>query len=243
MISEVFILTPEPPDRPGGVERFVSIFMSLAQEHGYNVRVFHRENCAPARWKSPCPSNKVAWFLAGLLQGYYIGKAAQQGLHPAVQLVLSNSTIGWFPLGDKVKQVHFYHGTYRGQAEAIRPFITQRGYLKLKWWDSMVLERWSGKGKQVLCNSDQTREEVRKFFRIHGTTIWYPLDTKHFCPIDRAKCRQELGLAENRPVGLFVGSTQPQKGFTIISFPYSFFPPDSMGFSASRGNRDRSRFE
>lgn len=113
----------------------------------------------------------------------------------------------------------------------------------LKWWDSMVLERWSGKGKQVLCNSDQTREEVRKFFRIHGTTIWYPLDTKHFCPIDRAKCRQELGLAENRPVGLFVGSTQPQKGFTIISFPYSFFPPDSMGFSASRGNRDRSRFE
>lgn len=160
MISEVFILTPEPPDRPGGVERFVSIFMSLAQEHGYNVRVFHRENCAPARWKSPCPSNKVAWFLAGLLQGYYIGKAAQQGLHPAVQLVLSNSTIGWFPLGDKVKQVHFYHGTYRGQAEAIRPFITQRGYLKMVGLYGLGAVEWEGKASslQFRPNSGRSKE-------------------------------------------------------------------------------------
>jgi glycosyltransferase involved in cell wall biosynthesis len=221
---EIFILTTEPPERPGGVERFVSTFMALAERHGYKVRVFHRENCASPRWRNLNPSRKIEWFLAGLLQGYYIGKAARKALHSGVQLVLSNSTVGWFPLGDKVKQVHFYHGTYRGQAEAIRPFITRRGYLKLKWWDSMVLERWSGKGKQVLCNSDQTREEVRKFFRIHGTTIWLPLDTKHFCPKDRAKCRQELGLAENRPVGLFVGSTHPQKGFPIVQFLIRSFP-------------------
>lgn len=26
----------------------------------------------------------------------------------------------------------------------IRCFIRYRGYLKLKWWDAMVLEKWSG---------------------------------------------------------------------------------------------------
>ena len=221
---EIFVLTLEPPERPGGVERFVSTFMVLAAKHGYKVRVFHRENCAPPRWRNPNPSRKVEWFLAGFLQGYYVGRAARKALSSDVQLVLSNSTVGWFPLGDKVKQAHFYHGTYRGQAEAIRPFITWRGYLKLKWWDSMVLERWSGKGKQVLCNSDQTREEVRKFFLIHGTTIWLPVDTKHFCPKDPTKCRQELGLAEDRPIGLFVGSTHPPKGFPIVQFLIRSFP-------------------
>jgi glycosyltransferase involved in cell wall biosynthesis len=224
MTPEVFILTPEPPERLGGMERFVGYLAAGLKERGYAVRVFHRENCIPHRWRSPHPSNKAAWFLDGFLQGYYIGKAVRKALHPGVRLVLSNSTVGWFPLGNNVKQAHFYHGTYRGQAEAIRPFITQKGYLKLKWWDAMVLERWSGKGKLCLCNSDQTREEVKRFFGHEGKTIWCPLDITHFRPMDKARCRRALDLSESKPVGLFIGSVHPQKGFPVVHVLMEAFP-------------------
>ena len=112
---EIFVLTSEPPERPGGVERFVSTFMVLAAKHGYKVRVFHRENCAPPRWRNPNPSRKVEWFLAGFLQGYYVGRAARKALHSGVQLVLSNGPIGWFPLGDKIKQAHFTTALIEGR--------------------------------------------------------------------------------------------------------------------------------
>jgi glycosyltransferase involved in cell wall biosynthesis len=225
MRSEVFILTPEPPERPGGgMERSVSYIGAGLEERGYGVRVFHRENCAPPRWRRPEPSRKAKWLLAGFLQGYYIGRAARKALHPGVRLILSNSTVGWFPLGDDVKQVHFYHGTYWGQAEAIRSFITRRGYLKLKWWDAMVLERWSGRGKLCLCNSDQTRAEVKRLFGYDCVTIWNPLDVDHFRPLDKGQCRRGLGLPESKPVGLFVGSAHPMKGFPTVQVLMDGFP-------------------
>jgi glycosyltransferase involved in cell wall biosynthesis len=81
----------------------------------------------------------------------------------------------------------------------------------------MVLERLSGRGKLVLCNSDQTREEVARYFRLNGTTVWLALDTAHFFPRDQAECRRKLGLPADRPLGLFVGSTHPQKGFPVVT--------------------------
>lgn len=224
MKPEVFILTTEPPERPGGVERFVGYVVSGLRERGYNVRVFHRENCVPPKWQHPNPTNKLQWFLAGLLQGYFIGRAAKRALHPGVRLVLSNSTVGWYPLSNKVKQVHFYHGTYRGQAEAIRPFITYKGYLKLKWWDAMVLERMSGRRKLCLCNSDQTREEVKRFFGYDGFTVWLPVDINYFRPTDKFTSRRALSLPEREPVGLFVGSVHPQKGFPVVRALIEVFP-------------------
>ena len=53
---------------------------------------------------------------------------------PGVRLVLSNSTVGWYRFDKSVKHAHFFHGTYRGQAEAIRPYIKYRGYLRMKSW-------------------------------------------------------------------------------------------------------------
>ncbi|MFA0749854.1 MAG: hypothetical protein SLRJCFUN_000257 [Candidatus Fervidibacter sp.] len=235
MTPEIFILTTEPPERPGGMERFVSTFMAIAQKNGHAVRVFHRENCAPPRWRNPRPYSKVAWFLAGLLQGYYIGKAARQALRSGVRLVLSNSTVGWFPLGNAVKQAHFYHGTYRGQAEAIRPFISYKGYLKLKWWDAMVLERLSGRGKVVLCCSELVQEELRRFFGYNAYVMWHPLDISHFRPLDQQKCREQIGLKETAPVGLFVGSTHPMKGFPMVEHLMETYP-EVQWVLALRGN-------
>lgn len=213
-MPEIFQLTPEPPEQGGGMERVVASLTQLMLAHGYRVRLFHRGNALSPRWHHP--TSKPARWASEVLLGYRIGRAARQALHADVALVVSHSTVGWFPLGDRVPQAHFYHGTYCVQAEAIRSEISFKGYLKLKWWDGMVWERLSGRHKTILCNSEQTREEVQRFFGRDGIVVDCPLDTALFRPLDPDRCRRRLGLAPQRPVGLFVGSTQAAKGFPLI---------------------------
>ena len=223
MADEIFILTTGPIERLGGMERFLQYVASGFQERGYGVRVFHAQNTGPERWRHPSPENKLQWFLASALHGFFIGKAAKHALHPGVRLVLSNSTVGWYSLGKKVRQAQFFHGTYRGQAEAIRPFIKYRGYLKLKWWDAMVFERLSGKNKIALCCSAMIRDEIRRYFGYDAEVMWYPIDLNHFRRLDLYDCRRRLGI-ESKAVGLYVGSSHPMKGFEVVQHIAGSFP-------------------
>jgi len=225
--GEIFILNPGPIERLGGVERFLQYVARGFEERGYGVRVFHAENSCPERWQHPNSNHKLEWLLAGGLHGYYIGKAAKAALHPGVRLVLSNSTVGWYPLGKGVKHAHFFHGTYRGQAEANRRFFKYQGYLKLKWWDAMMLERLSGKHQIVLCCSEPVRAEIRRYFGYNAQAVWYPLDLTHFRRIESRPCRQQLGLGKG-PVGLFVGSVSPTKGFEVVEQIAREFPQVTM---------------
>src|SRR5262245_56071363 len=138
MRRRIFILTSEPPERPGGVERLVREMVKELEARDYKVEVFHKGNCMPAWLRSP--SSKLGREIAGALTGYFVGRRAQRNLTDEVGAVISQGPIGWYPLkarGRSFKQIHFYHGTYWGVANAIRPFITRKGYWKLKWWDSM----------------------------------------------------------------------------------------------------------
>jgi glycosyltransferase involved in cell wall biosynthesis len=216
MKGRVFILTPDSPERAGGVEHFVREMIKGLETSGYEVEVFHRGNSEP-KWLAT-RTGRLGKKFAGTLIGYWIGRNAQKHLTENVVMVISNGDAGYYRLRSKtpVKLVHFYHGTYRAQSEAIRPFISFTGYLYLKWWNSMVLERFSGSGKTVLTCSDQVREEVREFFGHNATTLWHPLDVERFKPRDAADARRALALPEERPIGLFVGSTHPMKGFPMV---------------------------
>lgn len=224
MPPEVFILTTEAPERPGGQERFVQGLLQVLEKHGYRTRVFHAGNCAP-EWVRR-PANWFLRHLSGALVGYFVGRVARKMLNGDVVAVVSNATVGWYPLRTNAgtRKIHYYHGTYRGQAEAIRPFISILGYQKLKWWDAMVLERLSGRGKLCLVNSEQTAQEVQRFFGYPCETTWCLLDTDHFCPGDRTAARRALGLHEDARVGLFVGSAHPVKGFLVAQALIRRFP-------------------
>jgi glycosyltransferase involved in cell wall biosynthesis len=216
MIRRVFILTTESPEQGGGMEHFVRELAKGLTGNGYLVQIFHQENCMPAGLRSP--SNRFAIYAANALLGLYVGRCAEKSLNEEVAAVISNSTAGWYrlkALPTTTKNLHFCHGTYRGQAEAGRPVISRRGYLKMKWWDSMVLERAGCRGKLVLCNSDQTRDEVKRFFGYDSVTVWCPLDTLHFRPMERSTCRAAIDLSGHHLVGLFVGSIQPLKNFAL----------------------------
>lgn len=215
MRDEVFILTTGPLERLGGVERFLQYVARGFEERGYGVRVFHVENSCPERWQYPKPNHQLDRLLGAALHGHYIGKAAKKALHPGVRLVLSNSTVGWYPLGKGVKHAHFFHGTYRGQAEAIRPFIKYQGYLKLKWWDAMLFERFSGKNSIALCCSESIQTEIRRYFGYDAWVMWYPIDLHHFRRLDTQDCRRQLGI-KTESAALYVGSSHPMKGFEVI---------------------------
>jgi len=216
-VKTVAILTSEPPTSPGGVEHVVREVAKGLGLRGYEVVVLDRENAAPCWLRKP--GNRASKALGDILISWYLGRKLRAYENRGLAAVISNGPVGWYVPslhGKPAQKIHIYHGTYRGQAEAIRPFIRYVGYLKLKWWDSMIIERACGAGKLVFCNSDQTREEVRRFFSCAGTTTWLPLDVSHFRPLDQSNCRKELGLSDQGPVALFAGATHPMKGFPVI---------------------------
>ena len=209
------------------MERFLQYLAAGFEQRGFGVRVFHIENTVPEPWRHPATEKRSKRLLADVLAGICIGRAAKKALHPGVKLVLSNSTTGWYPLGAGVKRAHFFHGTYRGQAEAIRQFITRLGFLKLKWWDAMLFERLSGKNKIALCCSEQIRGEIARYFGYEANVVWYPIDLNHFQRMDMSNCRKRLGLAEG-PVGLFVGNSSPMKGMVVVEHIAQKFPEMTM---------------
>jgi glycosyltransferase involved in cell wall biosynthesis len=216
MKGTVFILTPEPPEGGGGMEHFVREALKVLEARGYRTEVFHRGNSEPSWFAKR--TGRLGKKLAGTLRGYWIGRNAQEHMTEDVAGVISNSDVGYYPLRRRspIKRFHFHHGTYRGQSEAIRPFIKYSGYLYLKWWGSMTLERLSGRGKLTLTNSEQVSAEVSEFFGHDSIAMWYPIDTKEFRVRDLDASRATLELPTGKPIGLFVGSVHPVKGFPLV---------------------------
>lgn len=212
----VFILTPEPPNIGGGVEHLVREMARGLEARGFQVEIFHRGNSEPA-WLAT-RTGRLSRKLRGTLLGYWIGRKARQHLRKDVAAVISNSDVGYFPIRSRSRfmRIHFFHGTYRGQTEAIRDFISYGGYLYMKWWNSMVLERLSARDKIILTCSEQTSREVARFFGQSSVAVWLPIDTHHFKPHDVAASRAVFGLPRTKTIGLFVGNVQPAKGFPII---------------------------
>jgi glycosyltransferase involved in cell wall biosynthesis len=235
----VLILTGEDPKTSGGMEHFVRDLARILEDLDYSAEVCYRGNSVPSWLGSP--KTKIGRYIEGNLLGYFVARNARKRMGADVAAVISNGDLGWCasaPVAPGAKRIHIYHGTYRAQAEAIRRFISCPGYLYLKWWCSNVLERLGARKKTVLCNSDQTREEVSHFFGHDGAVVWLPLDTTHFRPMDREQCRTELGFSKIGDIGLFVGSIAPMKNFSAVRALTSALP-DIQWILAIRGEVPR----
>ena len=213
--TEVFILTTEPPEALGGMETFIREQVSGFEQRGYRVRMFHRRNSAVGAFLTKSVQANSPF--VGALLGWVIGKTAQHAMHEKVAAVISHGFVGWYPLRvpPGCKQIHFYHGTYRAYAEVMRAHISLLGYWKMKWWDTMVLTRLSGRAKIILCNSGLVAAEVKRFFG-YESQVTSLIGTQQSAPLDRAECRHTLGLPADAPVGAFVGSLHPMKNFPMV---------------------------
>ena len=212
---EVFILTTEPPESLGGMETFIREQISGFERRGYTVRTFHRRNSGQDGFPRKLVQAKSP--LTEALLGWVIGKTAQRAMHERVAAVISHGLVGWYPLRvpPGCKQIHFYHGTYRAYAEVMRAHISRLGYWKMKWWDTMLLTRLSGRAKVILCNSGQVASEVKRFFG-YESQVMALIGARQSVPLDRAESRRTLGLPADAPVGAFVGSLHPMKNFPMV---------------------------
>lgn len=235
MKGRIFILTGESPEKPGGMEHVVREVKRALEDHDYAVEVLHRHNSAP-NWVAR-PSGKWQGYLADIFLSFYLGTELRKRVGRDTISVLSNGLVGWYMPGipSQVKKMHFYHGTYRGQADAIKGLISPMGAWKLKWWDSMVLEKFSGRAKLILCNSEQTHAEVLRFFGFYGKTVLNPMDLQRFKPHDQLEARKRLGLTKDKKIGIFVGSTEPTKGFPVVRCMIAALP-EVKWILALRGN-------
>lgn len=197
------------------METFIREQIHGFEGRGYAVRVFHRGNSG--RLSFLRFAQRVSRPLAEALLGWIIGTAAQRAMRQEVAAIISHGLVGWYPLRVPAgcKQIHFYHGTYRAYAEVMRSHISLLGYWKMKWWDTMLLTRLSGRGKMILCNSKQVAEEVRRFFGYESHVVAL-LASRQFAPLDQAECRHALGLPAEARVGIFVGSLHPTKNFGMV---------------------------
>jgi glycosyltransferase involved in cell wall biosynthesis len=128
-----------------------------------------------------------------------------------VDVAISNGPIGIGVRG--ATSVHMYHGTYVGQAAAIRSAISRRGAWRMRVFDGGQLEQRAGRGKVCLANSDRTAAEVAGHFGFQCRVVWCPVEVDEFRPgnLDTALMAR-IGVARGRPVALFVGADRPMKG-------------------------------
>jgi len=197
------------------METFIREQISGFERRGYTVRTFHRRNSGQDGFPRKLVQAKSP--LTEALLGWVIGKTAQRAMHERVAAVISHGLVGWYPLRvpPGCKQIHFYHGTYRAYAEVMRAHISRLGYWKMKWWDTMLLTRLSGRAKVILCNSGQVASEVKRFFG-YESQVMALIGARQSVPLDRAESRRTLGLPADAPVGAFVGSLHPMKNFPMV---------------------------
>lgn len=182
---------------PGGVARFCRQLVGVLRGSGHAVIYVdpqHLVDRLPQR-------GRRYWGGLAELAAARLRMASESDATVAI----TNGPVGWGIR--RQRSFHIYHGTYAGQAEAIRPHISTRGYHKLRWLDAMTYERLAGRGKVCLSNSPQTAREVRRYFGWSSEVIWCPVDTARFTAEG-----PRASLDVPTPTGLFVGAGRPTKG-------------------------------
>lgn len=200
------VIGSSPLEKPGGVEACCRAIMATLDAGGFAAEYLCGSEREDRFRLAALPGKRLWWSTADALRA---SAAAKE--RPTRDLVITNGPVGWGIRGHR--SVHYYHGTYAGQAEAIRRKIRRRGHMKLRYLDSLTLERMAGRGKLCLANSHRTAREVNQFFGYDCEVVWCPVDTKAFSPGTRDdELRARLGLVESKPTGLFIGFDRPTKG-------------------------------
>ena len=193
-----------PLDGPGGAEACCRALVRLLTGLGFETSYRSAAELIRRTPAARIPGRKLWWSLAEVL-------AAVRAADGRADITVTNGPVGWGIKG-RIASVHYYHGTYVGQADAVRSSITYPGYVKMRYLDGM-LERLAGRGKTCVACSDRVRAEVGQWFGHEARTVWLPVDISLFAPGHKdTDLLKRLGIPSGKPVGLFVGAGRPVKG-------------------------------
>lgn len=209
-MTRVLLVGSQPLEYAGGVERFCRTVLKGCSQLGLEAHYVAASQLVPTPLlRVPMPS---------LWSGTAEVLAARLRIRESADIVITNGPIGW-GVEARAHSAHIYHGTYYSQAAQIREFITYRGFLKMRYWDSKVLERLAGKGKVCLATTSAVAADVEAVLGHTCEVVGYPLDLEAFTPGERdTSSLRNLGVPTDRPVILTVGFGTPVKDpATVIS--------------------------
>lgn|GEM_PF-2368807 len=200
------IVSPDPSNRAGGVERVCTLLGELLERRGWEVQIVGPA-IAPALWQ----------FRLGLDYPALTWSATSPTrTRPSFDLIVSNGFLGaGCPL--KVPRIHLYHGTMVGNTRAQGNTLPIRERLR-RSVSAGLTEALAARGAaRVVCVSERVAQELHRYYRLRpDAVIPNGIDTKLFAPRELSGARDRLGLAGDGRYALFVGRLEHGKGSDLV---------------------------
>ncbi len=206
MPRRVAIVSPNPSNLAGGVERVCALLGEALEGQGWEAEIVGPTR-VPARWQS-----RLGLDYSLLSRSATAATRARRDL----DLIVTNGFLGLgCPPG--VPRIHLYHGTMVGNAQAQRGSVPTRERLR-RTVGAGLAETLSGRGAtRVACVSDLVAEEVLRRYRLRtDAVIPNGIDTATFAPREMHSARERLGLSGDRRYALFVGRLEHGKGSDLV---------------------------
>jgi glycosyltransferase involved in cell wall biosynthesis len=207
-MPSVAILSPDPTNPAGGVERVCLSLRQALEQHGWSATVV-----GPDRW----PTRWEYRFGVGYpLMSWHATRSSHK-LKP--DAIVSNGYLG---IGlnrfASIPRVHLYHGTLAGGTRAISNFLPRREYWRRMLGGGLSEALAGHTASRVVCVSEETALEVGRCYRVRvDRVIPNAVDTALFLPRDRTAARRRLDLAPDARYALFVGRLEPGKGGSFVA--------------------------
>ncbi len=199
------IVSPDPSNRAGGVERVCALLGNVLENEGWEVSILGPPR-APTQWE----------FRLGLSYPTMARSATQATRTQPFDLIVTNGFLG---LGcpRQTPRVHLYHGTMVGNTRAQSGDMPPRERLR-RTLSAGLTEALCGRGAaRVVCVSEAVAEEVHRYYRLRAhVVIPNGIDTNLFAPRDMAGARDRLGLPADGRYALFVGRLEHGKGSDLV---------------------------
>jgi glycosyltransferase involved in cell wall biosynthesis len=205
-VPRVAIVSPDPSNRAGGVERVCALLGEVLERQGWEVEIVGPAY-APTRWQSRLGRNYPM-----LSRSATAATRARRDL----DLIVTNGFLGiGCPRG--VPRIHLYHGTMVGNAHAQRGSVPAHERLR-RTVGAGLTEALSGRGAaRVACVSELVAEEVLRRYRVRAdAVIPNGVDTDTFAPREMHGARERLGLPGDRRYALYVGRLEHGKGSDLV---------------------------
>jgi glycosyltransferase involved in cell wall biosynthesis len=207
---KIAIITLNPPETAGGVERFTFHLKQILLEAGFEVKVFDKSLLGKDYKGFLWDWRRLGSYRAAFEVGRLFSREAK-----LYDLVMCDGISGW-----NVKfspAINVYHGNIAAYAEAIRKGVSFSTYLKTRYLDTLFC-RLSGRGKIIVSVSRSTAEEVKKYYKLKShTIIESAVNTELFKPREeKLQLRNKFGLPNHCFLGLLTARITYGKGIDIL---------------------------
>ncbi|MGK2939528.1 MAG: glycosyltransferase family 4 protein, partial [Solirubrobacteraceae bacterium] len=196
------VLSPDPSNRSGGMERFCQLLAGVLGDAGWDVDVVG-PGAPPARWVDRAGAGTFARSRTAIAQAVEL----------LPDLVVGNNHLGWgAPRG--VPHIQVYHGTIAGLTRAAGGGLPVQERLRRKLF-AAGCEALAGRDATVIAVSRGTADELQRRYRLRADgVIANGIDTDVFRPRDRDAARTRFAFTE--PTALFVGRAEWGKGADVL---------------------------